>query len=286
MQLCTSFHSHLWILWIQNGVTVRKRSIWVKIGDFFVPCDLEIWRMTLKNNRAPLLCYLNLCASFTVRKRSIWVKIGDFFVPCDLEIWRMTLKNNRAPLLCYLNLCASFHSHLWNWNEVTVRKHQIWVKISNFFVPHDLEILQMTFKNNRVPLICYFKLCASLHSHLWIQNGVTVRKRSIWVKIGDFLSCVTLKFDGWPWKTIGHLLYAISSFVHHFIAICEFKMELQSGKGKFGSKAAIFVPCDLEIWQITLKNFRAPLLWYFKLCASFHSHLWIQTGVTVRKRLR
>ena len=134
-------------------------------------------------------------------------KLVIFFVPCDLEIWRMTLKNNRAPLLCYLNLCASFHSHLWNWNEVTVRKHQIWVKISNFFVPHDLEILQMTFKNNRVPLICYFKLCASLHSYLWIQNGVTVRKRSIWVKIGDFLSCVTLKFNGWPWKTIGHLLY-------------------------------------------------------------------------------
>ena len=29
----------------------------------------------------------------------------------------------------------------------------------------------------------------------------------------------------------------------------------------------------------------APLLCYFKLCASFRSHWWIQTGVTVRKRL-
>ena len=46
-----------------------------------------------------------------------------------------------------------------------------------------------------------------------------VRKRPIWVKIGDVLYRVTLKFDGWPWKTIGHLSFAVSSFVQHFIAI-------------------------------------------------------------------
>ena len=55
-----------------------------------------------------------------------------------------------------------------------------------------------------------------------------VRKRPIWVKIGDVLYRVTLKFYGWPWKTIGHLSFAVSSFVQHFIAIGEFKMELQS----------------------------------------------------------
>ena len=53
-----------------------------------------------------------------------------------------------------------------------------------------------------------------------------VRKHPIWVKIGDVLSRVTLKFDGWPWKTIGHLFFAVSSFVQHFIAIGEFKLEL------------------------------------------------------------
>ena len=56
-----------------------------------------------------------------------------------------------------------------------------------------------------------------------------VWKRPIWVKIGDVLSHVNLKFDGWPWKTIGHLSFAVSSFVQHFIAISEFKLELQSG---------------------------------------------------------
>ena len=84
-------------------------------------------------------------------------------------------------------------------------------------------------KKTRIPLLYYIKLCTSFQSHLWSLTGVTVRKCSIRVKIGDFLSHVTLKFDGWPWRTIGHLLY------------------------------------------------------YVKLCASFQSHHWIPTGVTVRK---
>ena len=42
-------------------------------------------------------------------------------------------------------------------------------------------------------------------------------------------------------------------------------------------------PCDLEIWRMTLKNNRAPLLCCFQLCALFHCHMWIQTGVRVRK---
>ena len=44
-------------------------------------------------------------------------------------------------------------------------------------------------------------------------------------------------------------------------------------------------PCDLEIWRMTLKNNRAPLLCCFQLCAWFHCHMWIKTGVRVRKRL-
>ena len=44
-------------------------------------------------------------------------------------------------------------------------------------------------------------------------------------------------------------------------------------------------PCDLEIWRMTLKNNRAPLLSNIKLYASCYHHMSIQTGVTVRKRL-
>ena len=75
-----------------------------------------------------------------------------------------------------------------------------------------------------------------------------VRKRPVWVKIGDVLSRVTLKFDGWPWKTIGHLSFAVSSFVQHFIAIGEFKLELQSGNAQPGSNFTIF----RSVWSSNL----------------------------------
>ena len=51
-----------------------------------------------------------------------------------------------------------------------------------------------------------------------------------------------------------------------------------------GQNRWCFVLCDLEIWWMTLENNRASLLCCFKLCVTFHSHRWIQTWVTVRKR--
>ena len=122
--------------------------------------------------------------------------------------------------------------------------------------------------------ICEFKL------DLQSRNAQFESKSMVF-----FLSHVTLKFNRWPWKTIGQLFYTTSSIVHHFKAMGEFKLELQSGTAEFGSKSATSFPCDLEIWQMTLKNNRAPLLDCFKLCASFHRHQCIQTRVVVRKRL-
>ena len=85
------------------------------------------------------------------------------------------------------------------------------------------------------------------------------------------MSRVTLKIDGWPCKTSGHLFRATSSCVYYFVAIGEFKLGLQS-RNTQNSKSAIFVLCDLEIWQMTLKINTAPILCHFNLCASFHSH--------------
>ena len=161
----------------------------------FVPCDLEIWRMTLENDRASLLCCFKLCATF---HSHWWIQTGvspetpnlgqirRFLEPCDLGIWRMTLRNNRAPLLCYFKLYASFRSHQWIQAGGTVRKHPIWVKIDKFLEPCDLAIWPITLKNNRAPLPFYFKLCASFRNHWCIETWVTVRKRSIWVQFDDF----------------------------------------------------------------------------------------------------
>ena len=110
-----------------------------QIQQFLEPCDLEIWRMTLKNNRAPLLCYFKLCASFHRLVNSNWSyspetpnlgQIRRFLEPCDLEIWRMTLKNNRAPLLSNIKLYASLHHHMWIQTGVTVWKPLSWVVTS------------------------------------------------------------------------------------------------------------------------------------------------------------
>ena len=149
IKLCAALQSH----WhIQTGVTVRKRLIRVKIGDFFVPA-----RVTLK-----------------------------------IDYWRMTLKNNRAPLLYYVKLCASFQIHWWSQTWVTAWKHSSRVKIGDFFVPArvtlKIDYWRMNLKNNRTPLLCCFNHCASFHSQWWIQTGFTVRKRPIRVKIDDFLA--------------------------------------------------------------------------------------------------
>ena len=75
-----------------------------------------------------------------------------------------------------------------------------------------------------------------------------VRKRPIWVKIGDVLYRVTLKFDGWPWKTIGHLYYATSSDMHHFVAIGQFKLSYSPETPNLGQNRRFFLavwPCNL-----------------------------------------
>ena len=198
------------------------------------------------------------------------------FHPCDLEIWWMTSKNNRTPLLYYIKFCASFEIHRWIQTGITVRKRSIRVKIGDFCPVWPWNPMD-DMGNNRAPLLHCIKLCASFQSHGWTLSSGQNR----WF----FWFRVTLKFE-WPWKKIGHLFCVASSFVqHHFIAISVFKLELQTWNAKFGWKSMVFVPCDIEIWHMTLKNNRAPLLCYFKLCAPFRSHWWIKTGVAVWKCL-
>ena len=51
-------------------------------------------------------------------------------------------------------------------------------------------------------------------------------------------------------KTIEHLFYATLSFLHHFVAIGEFKLELQSGNAQSRSKSTIF----LAVWPWNLTD--------------------------------
>ena len=86
----------------------------------------------------------------------------------------------------------------------------------------------------------YYQAICIISSSYVNSNWSYILETPIWVKLYAFLSHVTLKFNEWPWKTIGHLFYATSSFVQHFVAIDELKLELQSGNIQSGSNSTIF----------------------------------------------
>ena len=175
----------------------------------FVPRDLQMWQMTLKNNEAPVLYNIKLCAYFqsnrriqtgvTVRRFSVRIKICDF----SLEIWRMTLKNNKAPLLCHCKFCELFHRHIWIQTGLTVRKRPVLVKLGDFLSSMTLKFDEWPGKNKHP----FYATSSIVHHFIAIYEFkiVTVRKRPLWVKIDVCFSRVTLTFDKWPWKTIGRL---------------------------------------------------------------------------------
>ena len=159
--------------------------------------------MTSRNNRAPLLHYVKLCASFqsrrwiqtgvTVQKHSFQIKIGDLFCLCDLEIWQMILRKiGLLQALCIISK-PSVHSN-WSYSLETTKLGQNLY----FFVLCDLEIWQVTLKSNRAHL-CYIKLCASFHDHWLIKTGATVRKYPICVKIDDWVKhiCISKLVHHW-----------------------------------------------------------------------------------------
>ena len=94
----------------------------------------------------------------------------------------------------------------WSYSPETRNLGQNW----RYFEPCDLEIWQMTLKNNRAPLLSNIKLCASFHHHMWIQTGVTVRKQISWV-----LTSMTLTFDLWPfaWTSLLSLVITPENFM-------------------------------------------------------------------------
>ena len=172
----------------------------------------------------------------------------SIFGQCDLEIRWMTSKNNRAPLLYYIKQCASFQSHLLIQTRVTVWECSLRVKIRDVFVPCDLEIWQMTLKNNR-HLFC----ATSNFVHHFI--AISVFKLELQSGNAQFGWKLMIFFcPVWPWNTIRHLLYATWSFVHYLGAISEFKLELTVQKCPIWVKIEGFfyaiwpwnLPSDLE----------------------------------------
>ena len=171
--------------------------------------------------------------------------------------WKKITKkqNNRATLLGYIKLCAVFQSHQWIQTGITIWKRLIQVKMALFCSVWPWNLMDDIWKTIRhlfyVASNCVHHFIANIKFNLELQSR---NAKFVW-KSAFYLSRMTLKFDGGPWKTIRHLFRVISIFVHQFVAICEFKLESRSGNNPVGSKSLIlFVPCDLEIWWMTLKK--------------------------------
>ena len=216
LKLCPSFRSH-W--WIQIAVTVRKHPIWVKFDNFY----RAVWPWNLRNDledqyaTSPMLLQAMCIISKPLVKFDGWPSktIGDLFYATSSFVQHYVaigeFKLELQPGNAQSGSNSTIFKAVWPWN---------WTD----------DVQQGKCEG--------FESC----------DRPIVRKHPIWVKIGDVLSRVTLKFDGWPRKTIGHLSFAVSSFVQHFIAIGEFKLGLQSGNAQFGSNSTTFRavwPCNL-----------------------------------------
>ena len=126
----------------------------------------------------------------------------------------------------------------------------IWFKLDSnrrFFIPCDLRNLMDYLK--KIIGHLFYTTSSILHQALCIILKPSVNSNWSYSpemlnssQIGNFLSRLTFKFYGWPWKTIGHLFYATLSFVH-FKAIGKFNLKLQYGNAQYGSKSVILLSC-------------------------------------------
>ena len=98
--------------------------------------------------------------------------------------------------------------------------------------------------------------------HYFVAISIKPTKRATWSKTGvirvqivDALAHVTLNIDGWRWKQYDTFSTQLEIFLHHFVAICEFKLKLPSGNAQIGAQ---FV---LNSMTLTFDLWPWPLPW-------------------------
>ena len=135
-------------------------SNWIQIVDFSPLVTLKFDGWHRKNNRAFLLYYVKLYASFQIHQ---WIQTG------------VTVRNPSNGVEIEILSHVTFKFDGWPWKT-------IWHLFFFFDFSRNFEKKQGKSEG--------FESC----------DRPIVQKRLIWVKISDILSRVTLKFDGWPWK--------------------------------------------------------------------------------------
>ena len=140
--------------------------------------------MTLKNNRAPLLCHFKLCASFC---SNLWIQTGvtvhqnwGFFKSCDFAIWQMISKKYMATLLfCHFKLCALFRISSIQ-TGITVWKKQNW-DIFFFFTSVTVTPVLCPYRDPS-PLPLTFAWASFLSMLITPPNILMIRWSELWEK--------------------------------------------------------------------------------------------------------
>ena len=123
-----------------------------------------------------------------------------------------------------------------------------------FFSPCALEVWWMILENKMAPLLYYVELCASFQIHRWTQTGSTVRNT-------QFGSKLAISFPVWPWNLTDDLEKQQGTSSMLLQALCiiskpsvNSKWSYSPEKPNSGQNRQFFLPCDLKIWRMTLKN--------------------------------
>ena len=149
----------------------------------------------------------------------------------------------------------------------------IGIKVSVFYCLNKKNIIYQSFQR---------KFCSKNFG----GRGESRRFYQLISKTGNVMSILTLLMgciDAPPMNR--HMISGLDSTrTRQIWRIWKLRPAYSPEMPNLGQNRWILEVCDLEIWWMTLKNNRASLQCYFKLCASFPSHRWFQTAVTVRKR--
>ena len=179
IKLCALFQIHRWI---QTGVILRRRQITVKIG---VVCPVWPWKLTddlEMDERDDLGHLFNSNSSFVhhsiaINESKLELLTGNtqFGSKSMIFLFRVALKFQKLSWKTIGHIVCATSNFAYNFIAIGQIKLELQSGNAKFgwksmiFVPCDLKVGQMTFKNNRSPLLCYFKLCASFHNHQWNQ---------------------------------------------------------------------------------------------------------------------
>ena len=167
-------------------------------------------------------------------------QIWRFLEPYDVEIWRMTCKTighlfyATSSIVHHVVAIGEFKLQLQSGNAQSGSNSTIFRAVWPWNLTDDLA------KRKGISSMLLQALCIISYPLVILNLSYSPETPNLGHKCDDFFSRVTLKFDGWPWKTIGHLFYATSSFVQHFVPIGEFKLELQSRNAQSGSNSTFF----------------------------------------------